>query len=578
MVSGLFTLVMAAALSQAAPAEAAWLKSIPADADVLIHAKGLSSTRDELLQMLTAMSPTLGQMAGPTLQQGVDAVSQRFGPALGQSAILVALKLPKPDGPGGPPPFVVLVPSESYEGTLKNIAGPNADFKLAKQEGGYDKFTDQDGQTIYSLKGAGFVAFSLFSEDLIRSMAAKPGASMADKLNDALREHLFGGDLGAYVSVLSVQNQYGDQIEQARQGLMGVLDQAAGQMQAAQIEQAKKLYGAMFDAIKLADGLALNFNFEAKAFTLSGLLTVKPGTDAAESLARARLGAAENFSNLPTDAMGYVYLNVSPETLVNLQQLNVSGLGPKGDNAESKAAIAALKAAGRQEAYSAFSIGGGINIVNVSYPENPRKVLDASTDMMKAMKSSELFKDVQLEENALAYKGFELSKATVTFDLAKMASGQPNNPGGEEALRKMFGGDTMTTWYGTDGKRVASVVAKSADEAKSKIDAIVDGKQGIGQSAGFKAARALLPEKASMIVLINAQEMVKQLTKVISSFAGQNLPAPAGMPKEAVLFGGSIAATPEGYHFDFAVPSAVGPVFEKGFGPLMMGIQGQVNQ
>ena len=307
-------------------------------------------------------------------------------------------------------------------------------------------------------------------------------------------------------------------------------------------------------------------------------MTVKPGTDAAEALARARVGAAENLGNLPADAMAYVYFNVSPETLVNLQQLNMSGLGPKGDSPESKAAMAALKAAGRQEAYSAFSIGGGLNVVNVAYPENPRKVLDASTDMMKAMKSSEMFKDVQIEENTLAYKGFQLSKATVTFDLAKLAESQPNNPGGEEALRKMFGGDTMTTWYGTDRKRVVSVIAKTADEAKTKIDAIVDAQRGIGQVAGFQAARSLLPEKVSMIVLINAQEMVKQISRAIATFAGQNLPAPAGMPKEPVLFGGALAATPEGYHFDVAVPSAVGPVFEKGFGPLLMGVQGQVNQ
>lgn len=579
MVSGMFTLVMAACLGQApAPAEAAWLKSVPADVDVIIHAKGLRSTRDELVQMLEAMSPNLAQMAGPSLDQGLEVMTQRLGEDTAKAPFLVALKLPKPDAAGGPPPFAVLLQADDYEGVLKKVAGPNADFKLQKQAGGFDQFTDQDGQTISSLKGPGFVAFAPFDNDLIRAMAAKPDANLADKLNGPLREKLLGGDLGGYISLVSVQNQYGDQIEQARQGLMGVLDQAGGQMKAAQVEQAKKLYNALFDAIKVADGLALNLDFEAKAFGLSGLLTVKPDTDAAKNLADARVGAADKLGNLPADAMGYVYFNVSPETLANLQQLNMSNFGPGGDSPEMKAALDALKAAGHQEAYSAFSFGNGINVVNVGYPENPRKSLAASTEMMKAMKSLPMFKDVKIEENALSYKGFQLSKATITLDFAQIAASQPNNPGGEETLRKMFGGDSMTTWYGTDGQRVISVAARTADEAKTKIDAIADAQKGIGQAAGFQTARELLPEKVSAIILINAQELIKQLSRLVSTFAGQDVPAPAGMPKEAALFGGSIAATPEGYHFDLAIPSAVGPVFEKGFGPLIQGMQGQVNQ
>ena len=69
MATSLLTLVMAAAIGQS-PAEAGWLKSVPADVDVVIHAKGLRSTRDDLARMLEAMSPNLARMAGPRSTKG----------------------------------------------------------------------------------------------------------------------------------------------------------------------------------------------------------------------------------------------------------------------------------------------------------------------------------------------------------------------------------------------------------------------------------------------------------------------------------------------------------------------------
>lgn len=579
MVSGLFSLVMAAALGQQAPAEAAWLKAVPADADVVVHVKGLRSSRDELLSMLNAMSPNLGQIAGPALTQGLDQMAGRLGERSTTTPFLVAMELPRPDAQGTPP-LAILVQSDNYEAVLKEIAGPNAQFKPEKQAGGYDKFTDQDGESIYSLKGQGFVAFAPGNEELIRAMAAKPGATLADKIAGPVQEHLFGGDVGAYVSIVALQNQYGEQIEGARQTFMAMLDQAGGQMQGNQIEQAKAVYGAMFDALKVADALALNLDFDAAQFALSGLLTVRPDTEAAAALGRARVGTGEGIGNLPADSLMYLYFNSDPETFAGLQAMNMSNLGNLGANTdEMKKALEDLKAAGSQEAYGAFSFGDGIRVVNVTYPEDVEKQLTASTEMMKAMKSSEMFKDVKIEDDALSYKGFQLRKATVTFDLEKMAAAQPNNPAGEAVLRSMFGGDSMTTWYGSDGKRIVSVVARDAEGAKAQIDTIVDGTRGVGSAGGgLRAVRAKLPEKVSVLFLVNAQELIRQVTSLMSSMSGQKIPPPSGLPKDPALFGGSLAVTPEGYHFDFVVPSAVGPVFENGFGPLIQGLQGQINQ
>ena len=61
-------------------------------------------------------------------------------------------------------------------------------------------------------------------------------------------------------------------------------------------------------------------------------------------------------------------------------------------------------------------------------------------------------------------------------------------------------------------------------------------------------------------------------------FGGGEIKVPADMPKEPAFLGVSLTATPGGYQFQFTVPSSVGPVLEKGMGPIFQGLQGGVRQ
>src|SRR5262249_13179093 len=51
-----------------APDEAAWLKSVPDSAAVVLHVRGVEAARDDLIKMLKAMSPTLAEHA----EQGLE--------------------------------------------------------------------------------------------------------------------------------------------------------------------------------------------------------------------------------------------------------------------------------------------------------------------------------------------------------------------------------------------------------------------------------------------------------------------------------------------------------------------------
>jgi hypothetical protein len=189
-----------------------------------------------------------------------------------------------------------------------------------------------------------------------------------------------------------------------------------------------------------------------------------------------------------------------------------------------------------------------------------------------------MIKDVKVENNVLEYKGFKFDKTAVTFDLEKMLQAQGQQEEALSVFKKLFGGDgTMTMYYGSDGKRIASIMASSIDELKAKLDAALAGGTGsVGQSPGYKAVRSRLPDEVGALFLLNAQEVVKQIAQLVATVTGGEFQAPTDIPKEAAFLGGSFAATPAGYRFDIVVPSTVGPVFEKGFGTMFQALQGQV--
>jgi hypothetical protein len=568
------TLWVAAALGQASPAEAAWFKAVPAEAEVVLRVRGLEAGRDDLVKMLEAMSPTLAEQAKPALDQGLSQLTEHIGKKAAATPWLALMRLPKPDAVGGdqPPAFVIMVDSNNYDAVIKTVAGDKP-AKPKSQPGGYDAIEGDDNKTYYTVKGAGFVAFGT-DKDLIAAIA-RPKSSLDTKLGADLLARLLGGDVGLYVNLAAVQDRYGEQIGKARDKLMAALDQAGGAVgNASMIEAAKGIYGGMFDALKKADALAFHLDFAAEGFTLSGLTTLKPGARSTKPVGAP--AAAELVARLPRDAAYYTYMKLAPETMQSLQKMGMSFMfGPGGKpSPEMEKAMELQRQAGTMEVAGCVSMGGGMRGVNLATVGDPRKYDEAMKATMRAMKGNQaeamnFVKEVKVEEDAQQYKGFRLSKSTATFDLDKFAKLQPNNPAGANALKAMFGGDAMTTWFGTDGKQYLSVVAKSWDDAKSQIDAVLSGRDGIGQTRGYRDVRPKLPQRVSMLFLMSVQGLARQVASQIGAMSGKDdLKVPSDMPKEPALIGGAIANTAAGYEFKAFIPGSVGPVVEKGLIPV----------
>ncbi len=582
MLTCLLSLTLAVSAGQL-PAESAWLNALPADTAVIAHMRGVAASRDDMAAMARAMSPTAAGQAEAILNQVVAQFTGQFGQRAAQVPFYVLLELPKP-GQEGPPPFAVAVRSDDYQ-AVQNAIAQGGQAKPKAEPGGYDSVTGGDGQPLYTVKGDGFVAFGS-SETLIGAIAAKPKTTLDTKLSDDLKSSLLGGDLGLYIDVAQVQEQYGEQIEQARQGLMGALDQAAKQAANPHLmDSARGMYDRFFEALKHAQGLALHLDFAEAGLQVAGLLTVKPDSPAARKLAEARTGNAAMLATLPADAVYYIYMNADAETVQRLQRLGLAVLFSQGEpkSPEAQKALQQIRDAGAQELAGATTFGeGGLQSLNVVKVSDPKSLVAASTSFNKALNAegnSDVIKSVAVEENALTYKGFTLNHSTMTMDVEKLVQAQPNNPNAAASVKAFLGGDTIQMWYGTNGEVYLQVIAPSEQVAKERIDSYLDKSRGVGATPGFQKLRALLPETVSSAFFLNAQGLVRQIVSQISAASPKNadLTVPADMPKPPALLGGALTTSKQGYRFQFALPSDVGPVIEKGLVPVIQQVQGAGN-
>jgi hypothetical protein len=573
--SHLSILFLAATLGQA-PAESGWLNSVPPDADVVVRVRGLVPAKTDLVAMIKAMSPALGAQAEPALEQAVAAAKAQSNEQAVTEPFCMLLRGVAPENPASPP-FAVIVKSTNYEGVLKSIA-PGNEPAIKHLDAGYDSFNGPGGDMWYAFKGDGTVGFG--PDKILIAGYAKPGdKSLGKTLSPALKKQFLGGDIGIYVNISVLTGRYAEQIAQAKQGLLAVFDQIGAQMGAGMVDFLKSMYGGMFDSIKEADVLALSLDFKAEGLGVDGMLTVKADSKAVKSIAGIQTSEAAGLGKLPADSSYYVYMNLDAKTFQSLQMMAIQMMSPGGKpSPELEATIA--KERGRIETTGSVSFGnGGMKTFDITNLSDPKSFVAAFEGMMKLMQGNDspmsFFKDVKSTPNVETYKGFSFTRIEMTVDYDKFAKLQPNNPAAVAGLKAMYGGDKLTTWLGVGETQMIKMLAPTWSDAKAQIDAYFKGEDGIGATAGFKATRAKLPKQANLLVLMSAQGFVRQLTAQISMMMPDALKQPpADMPKDPALIGFSLSpAGSNGFEFHLVVPSAVGPVFEKGLVPLFSNLK-----
>ena len=138
--------------------------------------------------------------------------------------------------------------------------------------------------------------------------------------------------MGVYVKPRHWWHAIGDQIDQARQALMGAWTRPAKRREMPRtMNAAKEIYGALFDSLKAADGVDHQARRRGEGLSLAGILTVKPDTALAKAGTPVHIPAQPPSSlAIPPDSSFYVYMNMDASTVDRLQGMSMRMMNPGG--------------------------------------------------------------------------------------------------------------------------------------------------------------------------------------------------------------------------------------------------------
>jgi hypothetical protein len=122
---------------------------------------------------------------------------------------------------------------------------------------------------------------------------------------------------------------------------------------------------------------------------------------------------------------------------------------------------------------------------------------------------------------ARKHQGYAFTEVRLAFDFEATVKDLPDALK-ENALAQIKNtvGEKMTVWVGTDGKSVVQLAAKDWDAAAAALDRFLDGKDPLGDTAGFKLTRKNLPADASLLVLLETGQTLTTLMDALRGMEG----------------------------------------------------------
>lgn len=582
-------LIIALLVAGPTPAGPGTLEALPADFDAVARVRGVTPVAHELRGMIEAMSPALAEQLNPRIDEGVDGFVETFGPEAAESSFLVVMPLPDAEAmqPGAEPPFAIVVEDVPYAGVKRSIAGAD-EVEAEAQDGGYESIRARDGETVYTFDGDSFVAVSPH-EDLIARIAVGvgDGPSLAAAIGERGVTRLYGGDAGLYVDLEAVGETYGEQLAQVRQQFFQAIETASQQQgNAGMMDGVVAFYEKIFDAMGNLRSVVVALDAEEEGLSIGVELGVAPGSDAAETLASFGTGTAEGpertLPRLPADAAYFFSFSGDAGAMAALQRMGMSMYLAPGQETppEVADAIETMAAAGRIRAAGASSFDDGIHQVYLIELDDPAAYAEAMQELYRAMGEAqgivgEMIKEVDIEPAAETYEDVAMTRVSMTLDLEAMGRAQGAAGGATvNALRAIFGGETITTWVGVKDRFVVFVNAPDWDEARDLIDRVRKAEGAVGDEDAYKTVMAGMPEEVSGLVLVNMKGLVRQFASMFSAMFDAKIAVPEDLGEGPALIGVSVIATEAGLSIDVTVPSPVGRVIEHGLIPIFQQLQG----
>src|SRR5262249_19730323 len=155
---------------------------------------------------------------------------------------------------------------------------------------------------------------------------------------------------------------------------------------------------------------------------------------------------------------------------------------------------------------------------SITHTSDPQKHFESIVAMVKAQKAAagpmNVVKDVTVTPKVEMYRGYTFGRIEISYDFEKLANdqaGKPADPAFADRMKAMLGGTSNTFWYGIKDRELIQLSGSSWDQAKAQLDAHLNGAESIGTTPGFQAVRGKLAKQATVVGLINTQELVRMI-------------------------------------------------------------------
>jgi hypothetical protein len=568
--AALVALALAGPLTSAAPtpAEKSRLNWVPATAPLVLYLHGAERTKDRVVAFLKNALPDVAPMVQGQLEtwlkDGVDGRKLAGLPKDGP-IFVVFTEMPKPRTE---PKVAVLIAVTNYADFRDNLLKESERKALKKDDAGVESTTMEFGETIYFLNKKDFAVATPSKE--VAAAFAKGGEGITAKISKEQADKFLESDLGLYLSMDTVNKAYGDEIKAAREqvetGLKQV-EQSVGKTQQSIMEMVKKAIGPVFQAIEDSQGVLLTLEVRPTAAALHAQTEVREGSATAKALKEAQPSAFPELTRLPAGRLTYTGIHTSPMMYDFLGPLLFGALpDPDGKGAkEVQAAVAELIKAGPGDRVDGMSMPpAGLSIWKY---KDPAKAVEGQLKLLQAMEagatlqSGYLKEKPEIKEKAQKYGDFQLTSVHLVWDFDKMLEASTGGQALPEEAKKKFTeamqgmmGQDMRYWFGTDGKVFVQATAKDWPSAQKMLDQYFKGQDTIGSQEGFRLARKELPERASMLMVVDVVQYAGFLVDFVKNLAPLPLPPFAPPAKDKANFGGmAFTLQPRGGSVDFAI-------------------------
>jgi hypothetical protein len=529
------------------------LKHIPDSALVLVRFDSLDRTLGNFKDMLDGIGPVAAP-AAEGLAEGISEMIElrdpggadpqsRLAEILDSKAAIHLALFPMFEVRRAPTAIFVQAKDEAkLRRALLRLAldDEGAKIETKKREDGFEEISREGFDRKWYLgKRDEYVVYTGF-EEIVGKLTDKDSKSIAEVLDARGLKLVRDGDMTLAINVAPTVEKHKADIEGVREKINEFIKALPDEQLAASgsPEAIKRMYTELvryaFNALYDVNWFAGSASFSPQGVGAEALVGVKRFSLTDWVFMANPPAALENLDVLPSGAAAYYGLNINPHLMSGMMSETLTmayGTTIRDKEAAAKA-ISGLTEAKVGSSVASFSLPSedrtGIQATAITYAAAPRKLLEGTGLLMKAMGETEnpIF-NISMDYKAAAdkYKQHEIDTLTVKFKVKDTESIEGQLM--DAMFKKLFGADGLQERLTTLDKLVIQATSNDRKLLERILEGIDSGKDVAGLDKSFGKTRDALGKESNLLLMINAPQFVLDFVSLLKDvpFIGEGLKA-----------------------------------------------------